>query len=191
MTEVNTAARCYKNSGIEKSAKEAGAEVSHTIDSGFVWTRFPKGETLKSWVMYKPALEADVLINVPIAKEHGLSRITLGMKNLMGIMGEDRGQIHNNFDEKIVDVANFVRPKLTLVDAVKILTRNGPQGGSLKDVKQVNTIIAGTSIASVDAYGATLFNIKPEELPFVVKGNKLGLGEINLEKLNIKKLSLS
>jgi uncharacterized protein (DUF362 family) len=187
----NTASRCYKNSGIEKAAKEAGAEVTNTVESGFVWMRFPKGETLKSWVMYKPAMEADVLINVPIAKQHGLSRVTLGMKNLMGIMGQDRGEIHQNFDAKIADVANFVRPQLTILDAVRILTNNGPMGGSLKDVKNLNTIIAGTDIATMDAYGATLFNIEPEELPFIVNANKLGLGEINLEKLNIKKVSLS
>ena len=140
--------------------------------------------------MYKPAMEADVLINVPIAKVHGSSKLTMGMKNLMGIMGGDRGQIHWKMDDNLADLANFVRPQLTILDAYRILVQNGPQGGSLKDVREKKTIIAGTQIASVDAYGTTLFDMKPVDLGYVVKANKFGLGEIDLSKLNIKTLKM-
>jgi uncharacterized protein (DUF362 family) len=114
----------------------------------------------------------------------------MGIKNLMGIMGGDRGQIHWNMDDNLADLANFVRPQLTILDAYRILVNNGPQGGSLKDVREKKTIIAGAQIASVDAYGATLFGMKPADLGYVVKANKFGLGEIDIDKLNIKKLSL-
>jgi uncharacterized protein (DUF362 family) len=186
----NTPSRCYENSGIKKAASEAGAEVSYVVDGGFSMMKFPQGQVLKKWYMYKPAIEADVLINVPIAKHHGLPKLTLGMKNLMGIMGGDRGEIHWNIDDNLADLANFVRPELTILDAYRILVRNGPQGGSLKDVIEKKTIIAGKSIATVDAYGATLFGMKPTDLGFVVKANKLGLGEIDLNKVNIKKVVL-
>ena len=186
----NTPSRCYENSGIKKAASEAGAEVSYVVDVGFSMMKFPQGEVLKKWAMYKPALEADLLINVPIAKHHGLPKLTLGMKNLMGIMGGDRGEIHWKIDENLADVANFVRPKLTILDAYRILVRNGPQGGSLKDVVEKKTIIAGKNIATVDAYGATLFNMKPTDLVYVVKANKLGLGEIDLNKVTIKRVAL-
>lgn len=186
----NTASRCYENSGIKKAASEAGAEVSYVVDTGFSMMKFPQGEALKKWYMYKPAIEADVLINVPIAKNHGLSKLTLGMKNLMGIMGGDRGEIHWNIDDNLADVANFVRPKLTILDAYRILVRNGPQGGSLQDVKEIKTIIAGKNIATVDAYGTTLFGMNPTDLGSVVKANKFGLGEIDLEKVTIKKVAL-
>jgi uncharacterized protein (DUF362 family) len=186
----NNPSRCYENSGIKKSASEAGAEVSYVVDTGFSMMKFPQGEVLKKWYMYKPAIEADVLINVPIAKHHGLPKLTLGMKNLMGIMGGDRGEIHWNIDDNLADLANFVRPELTILDAYRILVRNGPQGGSLKDVIEKKTIIAGKNIATVDAYGATLFNMKPTDLGYVVKGNKFGLGEIDLNKVNIKKIAL-
>jgi uncharacterized protein (DUF362 family) len=187
---INTPSRCYENSGIKKSASEAGAEVGYVVDVGFSMMKFPQGEALKKWYMYKPAIEADVLINVPIAKEHGLSKLTLGMKNLMGIMGGDRGQIHWNIDDNLADLANFVRPKLTILDAYRILVKNGPQGGSLKDVIEKKTIIAGKNIATVDAYGSTLFDMKPTDLGYVVKANKFGLGEIDLNKVNIKKIIL-
>ncbi|HEX7400827.1 MAG TPA: DUF362 domain-containing protein [candidate division Zixibacteria bacterium] len=186
----NSASRCYENSGIKKAASEAGAEVSYMVDTAFAKMKFPKGEVLKEWYMYKPAMEADVLINVPIAKDHGSSKLTMGIKNLMGNMGGDRGQIHWKMDDNLADLANFVRPQLTILDAYRILINNGPQGGSLKDVVEKKTIIAGVQIASVDAYGTTLFDMKPTDLGYVVKANKFGLGEIDLSKLKIKKVSL-
>jgi uncharacterized protein (DUF362 family) len=186
----NTATRCYENSGIKKAATEAGAEVSYVVDAGFSKMKLPEAEVLKQWPLYKPALEADVLINVPIAKNHGLTYLTMGIKNLMGLMGGDRGRIHWDIDDKLADVANFVRPQLTILDAYRILVKNGPQGGSLKDVQQKKTVIAGTQIATVDAYGATLFNMKAEGLAHIVKSSKLGLGEIDLGAVNIKTVSL-
>jgi uncharacterized protein (DUF362 family) len=186
----NTASRCYENSGIKKAASDAGAEVSFMVDAGFSDMKFPEAEVLKKWPLYKPAIEADVLINVPIAKNHGLTYVTMGIKNLMGIMGGDRGKIHWNIDDKLADLANFVRPQLTILDAYRILLKNGPQGGSLKDVQLSKTVIAGTQIATVDAYGTTLFGIKPAGLAHIVKSSKLGLGEIDLDKVNVKKISL-
>jgi len=186
----NSASRCYRNSGIEEAASEAGADVSQVVSAGFSDMKLPEAEVLKEWPLYKPALEADVLINLPIAKNHGLTYVTMGIKNLMGIMGGDRGKVHWNIDDKLADLANFVRPQLTILDAYRILTKNGPQGGSLRDVKLMKTMVAGTQIATVDAYGATLFGIKAAGLPHIVKSSKFGLGEIDLEKVNIEKVSL-
>jgi uncharacterized protein (DUF362 family) len=187
----NTAQRCYKNSGIEKAASQAGAEVSYVLNAGFRETKFPKGDLLKSWPVYRPAMECDLLINIPIAKHHGYARLTLGMKNLMGLMGGDRGQIHQNIDEKLADFANFIKPELNILDAYRILTDNGPTGGNPRDVKLTKIIIAGKNISSVDAYGTTLFNLKPTDLQCIVLGNKYGLGEIDLNKLKIEKYSFS
>ena len=186
----NAASRCYDNSGIAKAAAEAGADVSQVVSAGFSDVKLPEAEVLKTWPLYKPALEADVLINVPIAKNHGLTYLTMGIKNLMGIMGGDRGKVHWNIDDKLADLAHFVRPQLTILDAYRILVKNGPQGGSLKDVKLMKTMVAGTQVATVDAYGATLFDIKPAGLTHVVKSSKFGLGEIDLDKVNIEKVSL-
>jgi uncharacterized protein (DUF362 family) len=187
----NTAQRCYESSEIKKAATQAGAEVSYVLDAAFKETKFPQGVVLKSWPVYKPVMECDVLINIPIAKHHGLSRLTLGMKNLMGILGGDRGNIHQNIDEKLADVASFIKPKLTILDAYRILTNNGPTGGNPKDVKLTKTIIAGKNIVSVDAYGTTLFGLKPADLPCIVLGNKFGLGEIDLNKLVIERYSFA
>lgn len=187
----NSAQRCYENSGIKKSASEAGAEVSYVLDAGFKETKFPQGVYLKSWEVYKPALECDLLINIPIAKHHSLARLTLGMKNLMGLLGEDRGKIHLEIDKNIADLANFIKPGLNIIDAYRILTKHGPSAGRPEDVKLAKTIIAGKSIASVDAYGTTLFGLKPVDLPCIELGNKFGLGEVDLNKLRIEKYSFA
>jgi uncharacterized protein (DUF362 family) len=126
-----------------------------------------------------------VFINVPIAKTHGLAGLTMSMKNLMGILGGTRGTIHLDFDQKIVDVNTLVRPHLAVLDAYRILTRNGPTGGNLADVKTTRTVVVGTNQASVDAYGTTLFGRKPADLGYLVNAQQQGLGQTDLSRLRI------
>ncbi|MGZ3593743.1 MAG: DUF362 domain-containing protein [Syntrophales bacterium] len=186
---VVDARRCYKQSGIVDAASAAGGIVSFVDDRKFKEVKLP-GIALKSWPLYTEAMEADKVINIPIAKTHGLSTLTLGMKNWMGIMGGSRGRIHQKMDGSLVDVATFMKPALVVLDAVRILTANGPQGGSLSDVKQLNTVIAGTDQVAVDAYGATLFGLKGADLGYVMAGHKAGLGTMDLAKLKIKRVNI-
>lgn len=186
----NEARRCYNRSQIEKMASQAGADVSHIYQQKFQNTTIPQGKELKSWEFYRDALEADVFINVPIAKHHSLSRVTLGLKNIMGVIGGNRGKIHNHFDVKIVDLNMVIKPQLTIIDAIRILMNNGPQGGNLNDVKVMNTIIAGVDPVAVDAYGATLFGLKPAELGFLVEAKNRGLGTMDLNVLKIERVNL-
>lgn len=186
---VVDARRCYKQSGIVDAASAAGGIVSFVDDRKFREVKLP-GIALKSWPLYTEAMEADKVINIPIAKTHGLSTLTLGMKNWMGIMGGSRGRIHQKMDGCLVDVATFIKPSLVVLDAVRILTANGPQGGSLSDVKQLNTVIAGTDQVAVDAYGATLFGLKGADLGYVIAGHKAGLGTMDLAKLKIKRVNI-
>ncbi|MGZ6275005.1 MAG: DUF362 domain-containing protein [Syntrophales bacterium] len=186
---VVDARRCYKQSGIVDAASAAGGIVSFVDDRKFKEVKLP-GIALKSWPLYTEAMEADKVINIPIAKTHGLSTLTLGMKNWMGIMGGSRGRIHQKMDGSLVDVATFMKPALVVLDAVRILTANGPQGGSLSDVKQLNTVIAGTDQVAVDAYGATLFGLKGADLGYVMAGHKAGLGTMDMAKLKIKRVNI-
>jgi uncharacterized protein (DUF362 family) len=182
----NEAKQCYLLSGIEKAAKQEGAEVRYIFPQKFKSVTVPTGKVLKSWEFYDDALGADVFINVPIIKHHSLAKISMGLKNMMGILGGNRGEIHNNFDQKIVDLNTVVRPHLTILDGTRMLMRNGPQGGNLNDVKEMNTIIAGTDPVGVDAMGAELFGLSPTGLTYLQKANEMGLGEIDLKKLTIK-----
>ncbi len=186
----NQARRCYARSQIEKMARQAGADVSHIYEQKFQKVKISDGKMIDSWEFYRDALKADVFINVPIAKHHSLSRVTLGLKNMMGILGGNRGKLHNRFDVKIVDINTVVKPQLTIIDAVRILTNNGPQGGSLDDVKRMDTIIAGVDPVAVDAYGATLFDIDPKQLGFLVVAQARGLGNMDLSSMKIEKVNL-
>ncbi len=182
--------RCYVSSGIEAAAKAAGAEVSHIEERRFKEVAIPNGEAIKSWPLYLDALEADKVINVPIAKHHGLSKLTLGMKNVMGLMGGARNRAHQNLDVTLCDLATVFKPCLTILDAVRILTNHGPVGGSLADVKKLDTIIVGVDQVAVDAYGATLFGMKGEDLGVVKHGARRGLGQMDLTKLAIRQLKV-
>ncbi|HNT57023.1 MAG TPA: DUF362 domain-containing protein [Syntrophales bacterium] len=186
---VNDPRRCYRQSGVAAAAEAAGAEVSFVDKRKFKSVRLD-GEVLKEWPLYEDILEADKIINVPVAKTHGLSTLTLALKNWMGVMGGGRWRIHQRIHESLVDVARKVKPTLTVLDAVRILTANGPQGGRLEDVKVLDTVIAGTDQVAVDSYGATLFGLRGRDLGYVRIGHETGLGNMNLESLDIRKITL-
>jgi len=184
----NDPRRCYVQSGIEAAARAAGAEVSFVDERRFREVKIPGGVAVQSWPIYIDLLEADKVISAPIAKHHGLARLTLAHKNWMGVMGENRGRIHQRLDVTLVDISTVIRPSLILLDAVRVLTANGPQGGSLGDVKRLDTVIAGTDPVAIDAYGATLFGLTGADLGCVREGARRGLGVMDLGRLTIRKL---
>ncbi len=185
----NPAKRTYVRSGIAAAAKEAGAKVlfpnPHRLKKMALG-----GEWLKEWKVFTDFVEADKIINVPIAKTHSLSRLTMGMKNWLGALGGNRNQLHQRIDQAMIDLASFFKPCLTVLDGYRILIRNGPQGGRLSDVKLFKTVVAGVDYVAVDAAGATFFDIRPQELPYLRIAHQKGFGEINLEKLIIERRTL-
>ena len=183
---TNQAQRCYARSGIADAAKAAGAKVPF-VNPYRLKKMALRGEWLKEWEVFTEFVEADKLINVPIAKHHSLSRLTMSMKNWLGAIGGARNQLHQKLDEAMVDLAAFFKPTLTVLDAYRILVRNGPQGGRTSDVKLQKTIVAGVDYVAVDTLGTGFFGLKPEELPCLGIAQKRGLGQMNLEKLTIEK----
>ena len=183
----NDARRCYVNSGIESALKGMKNVECKQIEA----ERFKKitlnGQFLKEWELYDEALSANVYINVPVAKHHGLSKLTLGLKNVMGIMGGNRGFTHRNLDTAVTDVNAHVKTHLTIIDATRILTAHGPQGGNIADVKVLNKVIASTDTVAADAFATTLFGMKPADIPITVAAYKRGLGEMNLDKIRVVK----
>ena len=179
--------RCYVRSGIMEAAKGAGAKVSYVDERRFRKMDL-KGEALKSWEVYQEAVEVDKIINCPILKHHSLARLTMGMKNFMGLIGGNRSRLHWHLDEAIVDLAAFFKPTVVVLDAVRILTANGPQGGSLKYVKRLNTVAAGVDQVAVDAISAKLFGLPPEQMEHLRIASKRGLGRMDLGRLRIKEV---
>jgi len=182
----NEPRRCYERSGILEAARKAGAIVTFVDERRFRNLPIPKGTVLKSWPVYEDVLDADVLINVPIAKHHTISKLTLGMKNLMGIIGGNRGVWHQDIHHYLAEFNSAINVHLTVLDAFRILTSHGPQGGTSKDVKFVGQIVASTDRVAVDAYAATLFGLKPEDIGYINYAHQLGIGELNLDRVKIK-----
>jgi uncharacterized protein (DUF362 family) len=149
----------------------------------------PGGSEIKKWSFYGDALDANVIINVPIAKHHSLGRLTLGMKNLMGLV-QNRSQIHFNLGQRVADLNSLLRPKLTVIDAVRVLMNHGPTGGSLDDVKILNTVIASHDVVAADSYGSTLFGLKGDEIPIIRAGAQMGLGTMDLKSIKVEEISI-
>jgi uncharacterized protein (DUF362 family) len=184
----NDERRCYVNSGIEPALKGIEkVEVKHLEEERFRKVTL-NGKVLKEWDLYGEALSADVYINVPVAKQHGLTRLSLGLKNAMGIMGGNRGAIHKYIDTALADINAVLRPHLTIIDATRILTAHGPQGGDLKDVRVLNKVIASTDVVAADAYATTLFGMKPEDIAVTVAAYRRGIGEMDLRRVRIVKV---
>jgi len=183
-----SAESAYVRSGIADAVQAAGGEMALMNPNKYVQTAIPNGRDLKEWPIYNDILEADVLINVPIAKHHGNAGLTLGCKNLMGTV-LNRGQFHRNLHQRIADLNTRVRPTLTVIDAVRILMNNGPTGGNLNDVQLTNTVIASPDIISADAYAATLFGRRGEDVDYIRFGAEMGLGVIDLNSIKIEEFS--
>jgi uncharacterized protein (DUF362 family) len=187
----NNSRRCYKNSQIEEKASSVEAEVSQIRDERFVNLSIKNGKILKEWAIYKDYLEADKVINVPIAKHHSMSRLSLGLKNLMGVMGDNRGSLHSDFDIKINDINSNILPALTIVDAYRILTANGPVGGNLAHVKLTKTLIMSPCMVTADYLALNLFDLTPQAVGHVQEAINRGMNKYDLKKLNLKKITLS
>ena len=184
----NEKRRCYVNSGMEDAIKSLGSRrvrLDHIDNRKFVPLDIKKGQSLKRWEIYQDALAADCYINVPIAKNHGLSGLTLGLKNSMGVIGGNRGSLHFDLGQKLADLATVLRPTLTVVDATRMLMRNGPQGGRISDVKIADTLIVTRDMVAADAYATTLFGMQPDDIDSTVAAAKMGLGEMDLKKMRI------
>ncbi|MDZ7844760.1 MAG: DUF362 domain-containing protein [Anaerolineales bacterium] len=185
-----TAQQAYLRSGIQKEVERVGGEMEVMAPYKYVNATIPGGKVLKQCQIYQDVLQADVLINVPLVKHHGLAKMTLGMKNMLGVIS-NRPAMHQNLGQKLADLNSRVRSHLVVVDAVRMLMNHGPSGGNLSDVKKADTLIAARDIVAADSYAATLFGLKPNNLDFVRAGSALGLGRSDLDNLKIEELDVS
>ncbi|MGB7728600.1 MAG: DUF362 domain-containing protein [Candidatus Acidiferrum sp.] len=186
----NDPRRCFQRSGIADAACSEGAEILLPDPSKFKEVNLG-GDLLQEWPVFQPFLEADKIINIPIAKHHSLTGTTLGMKNWYGILGGQRHRLHQRIHESLVDLADFVRPTLTLIDSYRVLVRNGPTGGNLEDVLLKKTLVAGTDPVALDAYVAKAYwNLDPPALPYLKMAADRGLGSLQFDKLRTQVVAL-
>ena len=179
--------RCFQRSGIWRAAYAKGAEIIVPAEHRFRGMRL-KGEVLDDWPVYTPLVQADKLINVPVAKHHNLAKYTGAMKNWYGALGGRRNRLHQSIDLSVADLATFMRPTLTVLDATRVLLRNGPQGGNVDDTRVLNQVIASIDQVAIDAYGCTLIGQKRENIPYLKMGQERGLGTMQWETLRLREV---
>ncbi len=174
---VNDATKSYPRSGIEAVAKEMGAEVVYLDRSRFKEMSI-NGERVKKIPIYPEIIESDIVISVPVAKHHAATTVTLAMKNYMGVI-ENRRMFHQDLPTCIKDITAYMKPRISILDAIRILTANGPQGGDLKDVKRMNIVAASVDIVALDAFGSEILGYDPNNIGTVKKAYEAGLGQID------------
>jgi uncharacterized protein (DUF362 family) len=184
-----SAESAYAKSGIAEAVKAVGGEMEVMNPNKFRKTTIPDGVSLTESEIYQDALDCDLLIDVPITKHHSMARITLGGKNLMGLI-KNRGAIHSDFGQRIPDLVSIFRPKLTVVDAVRTLMAHGPTGGNLDDVKINNTVVASHDIVAADSYATRFFNMTGADIAYIASAAARGLGKMDLSGLKIEEINI-
>lgn len=187
----NNSELTYRHSGIAGAVKKAKGKISYINEWDYLPAEFPdEGYLMNGWPIHRDAATCDCFINVPVAKHHNLTELTLSLKNLMGVCGGRRGEIHTRISRKLVELAEFVKPDLTVIDATRILLRNGPTGGNLEDVAKKDIVIASADPVLADAYATTLFGLQPEAIGSTKAAAEKGLGNMNYLVAKVKKIGL-
>jgi len=189
----NDPRRCYTSSGIAAAVAELDdprVEISQIDERRFRKVESANALLLKHWSYYEEVLDADVFINLPVAKHHSASGLTIGMKNVMGVIGRNRATLHRNLPQALLDMNRVVRSHLTIVDASRVLVANGPQGGRLEDVRPFETVIASTDVVAADAVAASLFHKSMADLSYLKLAHEQGFGVADLARIRLLKVEV-
>lgn len=183
--------RCYKNSGIALAVKRAGGRMISGDSQGYYKTvTVPSGLRLKEAKVHQALLDADVFINVPILKHHSSTMLSIGMKNLMGVVW-DRGFWHrNDLHQCIADFSSLRKPDLTVVDAYNVMARNGPRGVSVNDVISMKAQVISRDPVAADAAATKLFGMEPRDIRYIKIASQMNIGQMNLDHLTINRIKL-
>jgi uncharacterized protein (DUF362 family) len=184
----NDERRVHETSGIAKAAREKGANVIFANHWNVLKAQFPYDSPMSNWPVIRDAVQCDTFINAPVLKHHRLTGLTLSMKNLMGVCSGTRGLMHIDIGRKLVDMTDFIKPDLTIIDATRVLTKHGPSGGDLKDVVRMDKLIAATDPTLADSFAATVMKIDPMKIPYIKVAVERGFGASDISAANILKI---
>lgn len=181
----------YKNSGIEDAVKSAGGTiVSGASEKYYRKVTFSKGKKLREDKVHELILDSDVYINVPVLKNHGSAKLTICLKNQMGVNWDRRYWHKNDLHQCIADFATRIKPHLNVVDAYRIMQTHGPRGVSVEDVTLLKAQIISTDMVAADAAATKFFGLEPKDIPHIRIAHEMGVGTIEIEKLRIKRIQL-
>jgi uncharacterized protein (DUF362 family) len=174
---INQPEGSFHKSGLRDAAFEGGAELVLPRPEAFAPVAVD-GEVLTTWPMLlEPLARAHKVIGLAPCKDHNLCGGSMTMKNWYGLLGGQRNRFHQRIHQVVADFAQMIQPTLVVLDGTRVLMRNGPTGGSLGDVSARHTLVAGTDMVSVDAFGYTLLDRDPMALEYLQRAQARGLGQ--------------
>lgn len=185
----NAWAKCYANSGIKAAVESAGGKIlSADSQNDYVEVQRPEAVKMKTAKIFKPVTEADVYINVPILKHHSGAKMTACMKNYMGLVW-DRGYMHrNDLHRSIADSVLYRKPDLNVLDAYRVMMKNGPRGVSINDIETKKYLLLSRDPVATDVLAAAIIGFPVSEMPFIAYGEELKLGVADISKLKIERI---
>lgn len=183
--------RSYTNSGIQNAVEEAGARmIPGNFERNYRDVNISGARRLTSAKVHEQILDNDVFINVPVLKHHSSTTLTIAMKNLMGIVWDRRFWHRNDLHQCIADFCLYRKPDLNIVDAMLVMTQNGPRGTSAADLVRKNSLLVSSDIVAVDAASALIFGTQPQEVGYMAIAQEMGIGNLDLSNRNIKRVYL-
>jgi uncharacterized protein (DUF362 family) len=181
---INDPASCFTLSGIGRAADEAGAKVMLPKNNLFRHTTLAGGTLIRDWpIFFGPFEKADKLIGISPVKDHARAGASMSMKNWYGLLGGRRNVFHQDINTIIAELSMMVKPTLAILDGTEVMMTNGPTGGSISDLRAVNTLIASTDCVAADSFACTLLGLKVSDLPYLAKAGRAGAGTTDYKSL--------
>nr|MDO8078151.1 DUF362 domain-containing protein [Candidatus Freyarchaeota archaeon] len=182
--------KAFEATGTQKVVEEEGAEPVYLDEEDYMEVEAPRAKLMNIVKLPRALLDCDRFITVPKMKTHAMCRVSLAIKNQIGILSPEEKQIYHRTDihQKVVDVTLAATPDLAIVDGLVALEGQGPTYGNTVDM---GVIIAGTDIVSVDAVASSVMGFEPTEIPHIRLAALQGLGEIDLNRIELRGADLS
>lgn len=189
---INSWQACYKSTGVEDAVKQAGGQMAPAHSKGYYQqVSVPGAKILKTAMVHELVMEADVLINVPVLKHHGSTRMTSSLKNLMGVIWDRQFYHASGLSQCIAEFPLLRKPALNVIDAYTVMTSGGPQGSSYRSALEVKKMqILSADMVAADSAAAKVLGHVPDDIRYITMASDLKLGSKNLDSLSIKRITL-
>jgi uncharacterized protein (DUF362 family) len=185
-TSHNSTRACFEAVGMTEAIERAGVdEIVYLEEDEFVRVDVPDAKELKHATVPRTILDAEVMINAPVLKNHSLTLVTLGVKNLHGMVSDpDKlfGHNYRQLPQKLADLLLVRRPDMTVLDGVQGLEGDHSEDGIPVDM---GIIFAGLDTVAVDAVASSVIGIDPMTIDTTRAAVESGLGVGDLANIDV------
>ncbi len=182
---------CYRRSGIEQAVKAAGGVMlCGNLKNGYAPVKVSGGKVIRQAEIFRAVRDCNVFINVPVLKNHGGAKLSCALKNLMGTIWNRPAMHKAGLQQAIADWAGVRKPDLNIVDAYFAMKTGGPRGNARSVILKPESLLISTDMVACDTAGARMLGIDTAAASHIGLAAQMGLGEADLSKVNIRKITL-